>query len=54
MSNKFDRQVRFFGVDGQRELQRQRVAVVGCGGLDVTCSWAASRLPLGPLQPNKR
>jgi molybdopterin-synthase adenylyltransferase len=32
-SEKFDRQIRAFGVAGQRELQRLRVAIVGLGGI---------------------
>ncbi|MFL6671860.1 MAG: HesA/MoeB/ThiF family protein [Massilia sp.] len=31
--NKHDRSERFFGVEGQRKIARQKVAVVGCGGL---------------------
>lgn len=32
-SEKFDRQIRAFGVTGQQELQRLRVAIVGLGGI---------------------
>jgi molybdopterin/thiamine biosynthesis adenylyltransferase len=32
VSEQFDRQVRAFGVDGQRELERLRIAIVGLGG----------------------
>jgi molybdopterin/thiamine biosynthesis adenylyltransferase len=32
VSEVFDRQVRAFGIDGQRELQRLRIGIVGLGG----------------------
>jgi molybdopterin/thiamine biosynthesis adenylyltransferase len=32
-SEKFDRQIRAFGLSGQRELQRLRIAIVGLGGI---------------------
>ncbi len=32
-SEKFDRQIRAFGIAGQRELHRLRVAIVGLGGI---------------------
>jgi hypothetical protein len=31
--DRFDRNIRFFGAEGQRRLQEVPVAVVGCGGL---------------------
>ncbi len=31
--NRFDRNIRFFGMDGQRLLRESVVATVGCGGL---------------------
>lgn len=31
--DRFDRNIRFFGIDGQRLLRESVVAVVGCGGL---------------------
>jgi hypothetical protein len=31
--DRFDRNIRFFGADGQAKLRRADVAVVGCGGL---------------------
>lgn len=33
MDKRFDRNIRFFGADGQAELRAAHVAVVGCGGL---------------------
>lgn len=31
--DRFDRNIRFFGADGQQRLREIRVAIVGCGGL---------------------
>ncbi len=33
MANRYDRQVRAFGVDGQRKIERSRVGIVGLGGI---------------------
>ena len=33
MSDRFDRNIRFFGTDGQVRLRDAHVAVIGCGGL---------------------
>jgi len=31
--DRFDRNIRFFGAEGQRRIRTSRVAIVGCGGL---------------------
>ena len=33
LPKRYDRNIRFFGEDGQRKLQQTRVALIGVGGL---------------------
>ena len=50
MSNiRFDRQIRFFGKDGQTLLSAARVALVGVGGLGVLVSQELGLLNVGSL-----
>jgi len=49
MSERFDRNVRLFGADGQRELRSQTVAVPGVGGLGTHVIQQLSLLGVGGL-----
>ncbi len=49
MSNRFERQERFFGAEGQEKLQAARVAVVGVGGLGTHVVQQLALLGVGRL-----
>lgn len=49
VENIFDRQIRAFGVDGQRVLRELRVGVVGCGGTGSAVAEQLTRLGIGAL-----
>lgn len=49
ISDAFDRQVRAFGEDGQRHLQRMRVGVVGLGGTGSIVSQQLAHLGVGTI-----
>jgi tRNA A37 threonylcarbamoyladenosine dehydratase len=48
-SNRFDRNERFFGKEGQEKIRASRVAIVGVGGLGTHVVQQLSLLGVGGL-----
>lgn len=49
MMNRYERQERFFGAEGQRKLKQTRISVVGVGGLGCIVSQQLSLLGVGEI-----